>query len=139
VAKNKTSATKVSVEAFLAGVPDAARRADAMTLIDMMQSATGEKPVMWGPSIVGFGSYHYRYDSGHEGDGPVVSFSPRKAALVIYIVLGFQGAEPLMAKLGKHTTGQSCLYVKRLSDIDLSVLKALIAQSVAAVRARFPG
>lgn len=111
MADNKTKPTKISVEAFLDSVTDAGKRADALALIDLMRSATGEKPVMWGPSIVGFGSYHYRYESGREGDSPIVGFSPRKAALVLYIVTGFLGAEPLLAKLGKHTTGKSCFYV----------------------------
>lgn len=87
---NKTKPTAIGVEAFLDSVPDAGKRADALVLIDMMQRATGEKPVIWGPSIIGFGSYHYRYDSGREGDSPVVGFSPRKAALVLYIVTGFR-------------------------------------------------
>lgn len=134
---NKTKPTKVSVEAFLDSVPDAGKRADALVLIDIMQRATGEKPVMWGPSIIGFGSYHYRYDSGREGESPVVGFSPRKAELVLYIVTGFTGAEPLLAKLGKHTTGKSCLYIKHLTDVDQRVLRKLVDQSVAAVRAKY--
>lgn len=137
MADNKTKPTKVSVMAFLDSLPDAGRRADALVLIDMMQRATGEKPVMWGPSIIGFGSYHYRYDSGRECDSPVVGFSPRKAALVLYIVPGFTGAEPLLVKLGKHTTGKSCLYVKRLADVDPEILRQLVEQSVAAVRAKY--
>lgn len=136
---NKTKPTAVSVETFLESVPDASKRADALLLIDMMHRATGEKPVMWGPSIIGFGSYHYRYESGREGDSPVVGFSPRKAALVIYIVTGFDDAAPLLAKLGKHTTGKSCLYVKRLADVDQRVLRDLVDRSVAAVRAKLGG
>jgi hypothetical protein len=137
MAENKTKATDVSVEAFIASVPDASKRADALALIDMMQTATGEKPVIWGPSIIGFGSYHYRYESGREGDSPIVGFSPRKEALVLYIVTGFRGAEPLLAKLGKHTKGKSCLYVKRLADVDQAVLRGLLDQSVATVRAKY--
>lgn len=136
--ESKTRPTTMRVDAFLDSVPDANKRADALMLIDMMRSATGEKPVMWGPSIVGFGSYRYRYESGREGDSPIVGFSPRKAALVLYIVTGFRAAEPLLAKLGKHTTGKSCLYVKRLADVDLSILRQLVDQSVAAVRAKYP-
>lgn len=136
MAETKTKVTTVSVETFLASVPDVGKRADAVALIDMMQSATGEKPRMWGPSIIGFGTYHYRYESGREGDSPLVGFSPRKAAMVLYIVTGFSGAEGLLAKLGKHTTGKSCLYVKRLSDIDLTFLRRLVDESVAAVRAK---
>jgi hypothetical protein len=137
MAANKTVPTGVSVEAFLDSVSDDGKKADAVRLIDLMQDATGEPPVMWGPSIVGFGSYHYRYESGREGDSPVVGFSPRKTSLVIYIVTGFSGAEPMLAKLGKHTTGKSCLYVKRLSDVDLKVLAQLIKQSVRAVRKNY--
>ena len=138
MAENKTKPTSVSINTFLDSVPDASKRADALALIDMMQSATGEKPAMWGPSIIGFGSYHYRYESGREGDSPIVGFSPRKGALVLYIVTGFKGAEPLLAKLGKHTTGKSCLYVKHLADVDLGILRKLVDQSVAAVRAKYP-
>jgi Domain of unknown function (DU1801) len=137
MAENKTKATNVTVEAFLASVADASKRADALALIDMMQTASNEKPRMWGPSIIGFGSYHYHYESGREGDSPIVGFSPRKAALVIYIVTGFRGAEPLLAKLGKHSMGKSCLYVKRLADVDLPVLRKLIDHSVVAVRAKY--
>lgn len=135
---NKTKPTMISVEDFLDGVTDASKKADALALIDLMRKATGEKPVMWGPSIIGFGSYHYRYESGREGDSPIVGFSPRKSALVLYIVPGFREAEPLLAKLGKHTTGKSCLYVKRLADVDLGILRQLVDQSVAAVRAKYP-
>lgn len=137
MADNKTKSTDVSVRTFLDGVPDAGKRADALALIDILQSATGEEPVMWGPSIIGFGSYHYRYESGREGDNPIVGFSPRKAALVLYMVTGFRGAESLLAKLGKHTTGKSCLYLKRLNDVDQRVLRRLVDQSVAAVRAKY--
>jgi hypothetical protein len=101
-----------------------------------MQSASGEEPTMWGPSIVGFGSYHYTYDSGREGDMPLVAFSPRKAATVLYSAIGSSGSEALLAKLGKHTTGKGCLYIKRLADVDQEVLEALIVKSVAAMRAR---
>ena len=139
MAENKTKVTNVSVEAFLASVPDVGKRADALALIEMMQTATGEKPQMWRPSIIGFGTYHYRYESGREGDSLLVGFSPRKAALVLYIVTGFRGAEPLLAKLGKHTTGKSCLYVKRLADVDLTVLRKLVDESVVAMRAKYKG
>lgn len=138
MAANKTKPTAVTVKAFLAGMPDQRKHADALALIELMEAVTGEKPRMWGPSIVGFGSYHYRYDSGREGDSPIVGFSPRKAALVLYIVTGFRGAEPLLARLGKHTTGKSCLYVKRLADIDLDVLRELVTKSVTEMRARYP-
>src|SRR5215469_7136385 len=114
MAENKTRATKSSVTAFVGGLADPDRRADAKALIKLMHSATAEKPKMWGPSIIGFGSYHYKYDSGREGDMPIVGFSPRKAATVLYNVCGFDGAEELRAKLGKHATGKGCLYIKKL-------------------------
>lgn len=137
MADSKTKPTMISVEAFLGGIADAGKRADALALIDLMRKATGEKPVMWGPSIIGFGSYHYRYESGREGDSPIIGFSPRKSALVLYIVPGFREAEPLLAKLGEYTTGKSCLYVKRLADVDIGILRKLVDQSVAAVRAKY--
>lgn len=129
MAENKTKATRASVAAFMAAIPDDAKRADAKTLVKMMRAATGETPKMWGPSIVGFGSHHYVYESGREGDMPVVAFSPRKAALVLYI--GAAGETALLAKLGKHSVGKGCLYIKRLADVDAKVLEALIAKAVA--------
>jgi len=138
MADNKTKQTELSVAAFIEALPDEISRADAKALVKLMQSATGEKPKMWGPSIVGFGSRHYKYDTGREGDMPVVSFSPRKTATVLYSVTGFTGAEALLEKLGKHTTGKGCLYVKKLADVDPKVLEALIVKSVAAIRARHP-
>jgi len=139
MADNKTKPTKVSVAAFIDAVPDQTRRADARTLVKLMQSATGEKPKIWGPSIIGFGSYHYRYDSGREGDMPIVAFSPRKAATVLYIMREFGGAAALLARLGKHTSGASCLYVKNLAAVDQKVLEELVVKSVAAVRVKYPG
>ena len=136
MAENKTKPTKLSVPAFIAAVTDATRRADAKALVKLMQSATGEKPKMWGPSIVGFGSCHYTYESGREGDMPLAGFSPRKAATVLYGLTGSSDAEALLAKLGRHTTGKGCLYIKRLADVDKKVLEALVAKSVAAKRTR---
>jgi hypothetical protein len=101
-----------------------------------MQRASGEKPKLWGPSIVGFGSYHYRYDSGREGDMPLISFSPRKAATVLYGMLEHSEAKALLAKLGRHTTGKGCLYIKKLADVDRTVLETLITNAVARYRAR---
>src|SRR5713101_9306842 len=112
MAENNTKPTKSSVAAFIDELTDETKRADAKVLVKLMQSATGEKPKMWGPSIIGFGSYHYTYDSGREGDMPLVGFSPRKAATVLYIHTGFSGHPALLAKLGKHTTGKGCLYIK---------------------------
>ncbi len=138
MAENKTKATKASVAAYIAALTDQTRRADAKALVKLMQSATGEKPKMWGPSIIGFGSCHYTYDSGREGDMPLVGFSPRKAATVLYITRGFSGSEELVAKLGKHTGDRGCLYVKKLADVDQKVLERLVVKSVATVRAKYP-
>lgn len=135
MAENKTKPTKMSVAAFIDAVPDESKRADAKALVKLMQRVAGGKPTMWGPSIIGFGSYHYRHDSGREGDMPLVGFSPRKAATVLYISMGFSGSEALLAKLGKYT-GKGCLYIKKLGDIDEEILEALIVKSVAAIRAR---
>ncbi len=138
MADNKTKPTKLSVSAFIEKLTDRTRRADAKALVHLMQSASGEKPKMWGPSIIGFGSYHYRYDSGREGDTPLIAFSPRKAATVLYNMTGFSGSEALRAKLGKHANGKGCLYIKKLADVDHKVLAALVVKSVAAMRKRCP-
>ena len=103
--ENKTKATNVSVRAYIEGLTDATRRSEARELVEVMQRASGEKPKLWGPSIVGFGSYHYKYDSGREGDMPLISFSPRKAAMVLYSMLAHAEAKAVLAKLGRHTTG----------------------------------
>jgi hypothetical protein len=134
MAENKTKPTKLSVAAFIDALTDSARRADAKALVKLMQSAAGEKPKMWGPSIIGFGSYHYRYESGREGDMPVIAFSPRKAATVLYGMTEFSEAAELLAKLGKHTTGKGCLYIKKLADVDQHVLEALVVRSLASKR-----
>jgi len=123
--------TSADVDAFLAAVPDENRRADAHAVLDLMRSVTGESPVMWGPSIVGFGSYHYRYESGRTGDAPLAGFSPRKANLVVYLVGGFEDRYPkLLEQLGPHKTGKACLYLKRLGDVDVDVLRQLIERSM---------
>ena len=137
MADNKTKATKASVAAYIDALPDKSRCADAKTLVKLMQRATGEKPKMWGSSIIGFGSYHYTYESGREGDMPLVGFSPRNAAFVLYLMLGLNRAEALLAKLGKHTTGKGCLYIKKLADVQQGVLERVIASSVAAMRAKY--
>jgi hypothetical protein len=134
MAENKTKPTKVSVTAFIGAVADPVKRADAKAIVKMMQSATGEKPKMWGPSIIGFGSYHYKYDSGREGDMPIIGFSPRKPATVLYLTASRDSAA-LLAKLGKHSGGKGCLYIKKLADVDQKVLEAMIGKSVAARRA----
>ncbi|MDX1478569.1 MAG: DUF1801 domain-containing protein [Saprospiraceae bacterium] len=136
MAELKTKPHKGNVDAFLASIDNEQRRDDARAVLALMQKVTGEEPVMWGPSIVGFGSYHYKYDSGREGDWFVAGFSPRKTSLTLYIMSGFKRHDELMARLGKHTTGKSCLYIKRLSDIDMSVLEELIRESIKEVRRR---
>ena len=130
MAELKTKPTQQSVVDFLNGIPDEVKRQDCFTLVELMKEITQAEPVMWGDSIVGFGSYHYRYASGREGDMPLVAFSPRKQSLTLYITSGFDQFESLMGKLGKHTTSKACLYIKRLEDIDLPTLKELVRQSV---------
>jgi hypothetical protein len=134
--ENKTKATILSVGAFIDALTDPTRHSDARELLELMQRASGEKPRLWGPSIVGFGSYHYRYESGREGDMPLISFSPRKAAMVLYSMLDHSEAKTLLAKLGRHTTGKGCLYIKKLADVDRTVLETLIKNAVAHPRAR---
>jgi hypothetical protein len=135
MADNKTKPTKLSVSSFIGALTDETKRADAKSLVKLMQRATGEEPKMWGPSIIGFGSYHYTYESGREGDMPLVGFSPRKAATVLYGT-GIGDSEKLLATLGKHTTGKGCLYIKKLADVDQKVLESMIVKSVTAKRAR---
>ena len=134
-AEAKTKPTKVKVSDFLNKVSDATRREDCFAVARMMEEITGEKPQMWGPSIVGFGTWHYKYASGHEGDWPVAAFSPRKQDLTLYLMPGFENRGELMSKLGKHKTGKSCLYIKRLSDIHIPTLKKLIKASVKDLKA----
>jgi hypothetical protein len=135
MAANKTQLNDLSVAAFIAQLADP-QRADAKAFVKLLQNATGEKPRMWGPSIIGFGAYHYKYESGREGDMPLLAFSPRKAATVLYNFTGFSGADALLTKLGKHTTGKACLNIKKLSDVDPAVLKELATKAAAAMRAR---
>ncbi len=136
MADQKTKPTRVSVTKFIASVPDDRRRAEARTLLKVFKAATGKRPRMWGPSIVGYGSYHYKYKSGHEGDCFLAGFSPRKAALTVYIVAGFKEFGPLLKKLGRHKKSVSCLYIPRLDEVDLKVLEQMIRKSVAAVEKR---
>ena len=131
----KTQPTEASVEDFLAAAEPARRREEGRILCALMQEVMGEAPVMWGPSIVGFGSYHYKYASGREGDAPLIGFSPRKANLALYITSDFDRYGALMDRLGKFTTGKACLYVKRLSDVDEATLRELVRQSVVDMRA----
>ena len=133
----KTRPTDASVEAFLEAVADEQKRSDARVVAGIMAEITGSTGVMWGSSIVGFGTYHYRYASGREGDFLETGFSPRKRALTLYVMAGFSEYEDLLGRLGKHTTGKSCLYVKRLADIDLDVLRDLLDRSVAYIRDKY--
>lgn len=129
MADNKTVETDASVDAFLDGVENDKRRQDARALLELMQRVTGVEPRMWGPSIVGFGKYHYRYESGREGDMLRVGFSPRKAKLSLYMIVKDDEYARLLEKLGKFKTGGSCLYINKLEDVDLSTLEALVARS----------
>jgi len=130
MAELKTKRTHSSVTAFLDQVSDESRRKDSQTLVRMMKKATKAEPKMWGTSIVGFGDYRYKYASGRENDWFLVGFSPRKQDLTLYIMAGFDKHDALLSKLGKYKTGKSCLYIKRLSDVDTSVLQDLIATSI---------
>jgi len=130
MAELKTKPNKVSVEKFLNSVKDEKKRNDSFGILEMMKKITKDEPVMWGTSIVGFGKYHYKYASGREGDWFLTGFSPRKQNLTIYIMSGFKRYNALMKKLGKHKTGSSCLYINKLEDLDMKVLKELITESV---------
>lgn len=138
MAANKTQETDADVTAFLAGVADPAQRADADTIIAMMSAASGQPPKMWGASIIGFGRYHYRYESGREGDMCRIGFSPRKGQTVLYIVDGFPSHAASLAKLGKHKTGKACLYIKKLADVDMGILQQLVTESLAEMDRRYP-
>ncbi|HRY44069.1 MAG TPA: DUF1801 domain-containing protein [Thermoanaerobaculia bacterium] len=136
MAEPKTKKTDASVEAFLDAVADPGRREDARAVLALMKRITGEEPKMWGPSIVGFGSYTYTYASGRTGDWPIAGFSPRKQALTLYVMPGFEKDADLMKRLGKHKTGKSCLYLNRLADVDAGVLEELVRRSVERMRNR---
>jgi hypothetical protein len=138
MAEPKTKATRASVDNYIDAIDDELRRDDCRALVKLMTRVTKEPPVMWGPSIVGFGSYHYRYASGHEGDSCLAGFSSRKGDISIYVTAGLEGQQPLLAKLGKHKAGKVCLYVKRLADIDLKTLESLVKNSVTEMRRRYP-
>ncbi len=126
----KTKPTKKSVEQFLKKVENPTKREDSFKILELMKEITQEKPLMWGESIVGFGSYHYKYSSGREGDWPLVGFSPRKKNLTLYIMSGFERYELLLDNLGKFKTGKSCLYINKLKDVDIKILRDLILESV---------
>ena len=135
MAEQKTKPTEASVKEFLNQIADKERRDDCFTVAKIMEEITGHKPKMWGPSIVGFGTYRYKYASGREGDWPITGFSPRKKDLTLYMMVGFEKQSELMQQLGKHSTGKSCLYLKRLSDIHIPTLKKLIKWSIKELKA----
>ena len=133
----KTKPTEVKVEDFLNAVEPEWKRDDAFVVLELMEKITGEKAVMWGPSIVGFGKYHYKYESGREGDMPIAAFSPRKSALVVYLLRGFEGEKNLLENLGKYKISKACLYINKLSDVNLTVLEQLIRDSIESVKKKY--
>lgn len=130
MAEIKTRKTAASVADFIAAVPNATRRADAQAVVKLMQKVTGKKPKLWGPTIIGFDEYHYRYASGHEGDMCMLGFSPRGSALVLYVLCGGD-VDALLPQLGKHKRGKGCLYINRLADVDMKVLEELVRKAYA--------
>ncbi|MFN8597086.1 MAG: DUF1801 domain-containing protein [Anaerolineae bacterium] len=138
MAESKTKATDSSVEAFLNAIPDEQKRADSIALVKLIKQVTRLEPTMWGSNIVGFGSYHYKYASGREGDSMLVGFSPRKQNLTLYLMLGVADYGDLLKKLGKYKTGKGCLYINQLSDVNVPTLKELIKQSAKNLKALHP-
>ncbi|WP_029278811.1 DUF1801 domain-containing protein [Pedobacter borealis] len=138
MAQNKTTENDLSVPGFLNTIPDENKRADCFNLSDIISQVTGFKAKMWGNAIVGFGSYHYKYESGREGDAPLVGFSPRKDAIALYLSSQFKYREELLAKFGKHKTAKACIYLKKMSDIDVAVLKEMITNSVERIKSLYP-
>ncbi|MEO5931084.1 MAG: DUF1801 domain-containing protein [Candidatus Kapaibacterium sp.] len=134
MAELKTKETDESVEGFLDGVADEKKRDDSRAILDLMKAATGMEPAMWGSSMIGFGRYHYVYESGHEGDTFLTGFSPRKASLTLYITGGLCSHEALLTKLGKHRQGKGCLYINKVEDIDMAILRELIERSVRSLK-----
>lgn len=138
MAKTKTKPTNQSVDEFIAAFADTEqKRQDSYALIKLMQKVSGHDPYMWGPSIIGFGSYHYKYASGHEGDAPMLGFSPRKAAISLYVFTGLQEHRHLLDSLGKYKMGKACIYIKQLSDIDEKVLKTIMKESIRYLKATY--
>jgi len=138
MAENKTKANEESVDDFL-GKTDEATRQDCYRLISLMEKITGEKPKMWGPAIIGFGQYHYKYESGREGDICKIGFSPRKGKLTLYVLAGIEGQSELMATIGKHQAGKGCLYIKKVDDMDLGVLEQMIRKTMAYLESKHKG
>jgi hypothetical protein len=138
MAKNKTTYTKNSVTEFVDKIENEAKRDDSFQLIEIYKSITGFEPRMWGPTIIGFGNYHYKYESGHEGDAPLAAFSPRKDSLVLYFAPEYENREVLLSQLGKHKSSKACVYVKKLSDIDVKVLERMVVTSMDYIRKLYP-
>jgi hypothetical protein len=136
--EQKTKENDTSVIAFIEDVDSPKKREDAYKLLDIFTETSGYPAKMWGPSIIGFGSYHYKYGSGHEGDAPLVGFSPRKGKISLYFVLGDSQRESLLQEFGKHTTGKACVYINKVDDIHVEVLRALISQSIQFLKETFP-
>jgi hypothetical protein len=134
---NKTQQTSQSPEDFIASVGHSGRRHDARRLLDIFSDATGLAPRMWGPSIIGYGRYHYKYESGRQGDFMLTGFSPRQSNLSLYIIPGYENLQDKLDRLGKHKTGKSCLYINRLADIDEAVLREIIEYDIQYMRARY--
>lgn len=139
MAQNKTVETTGSVDGYLASITDPERRADCMALVDIFSKASGYPAKMWGTAIVGFGSYHYKYDSGREGDAPLAGFSSRAKEISLYLSYDFDKRDELLAKFGKHKTGKACIYIKNLADIDPAVLGRMVKASVSQTRKKYPG
>jgi hypothetical protein len=138
MATNKTTETTKSVSGFIKAVDNETKRNDSLQLVALMKEMSGFEPKMWGPTIIGFGTYHYKYNSGHEGDAPLIGFSPRKDAIVLYLESDFPKRESLLKKFGKHKTGASCVYVKKLADIDMTVLKEMVNASLQHTQTKKP-
>ena len=130
MAKNKTTQTAVSVEDFINTLSDNTKRGDSFSIIELMKKLTGMPPKMWGPSIVGFGTYHYTYASGREGDSPLICFSPRATAIVFYLSENLENRTALLEKLGQHTTGKACIYIKKLEDVNMDILQQMIVNHI---------
>jgi hypothetical protein len=138
MAKNKTTETSVNVHEFISSIKDETKRKDSLMLIELIKNQSGHEPKMWGPSIVGFGKYHYKYDSGREGDGPLIGFSPRASALTLYLSGQFENRDELLGKLGKHKTDKGCIYIKKLSDISITTLGEMITNHIKHIHEIYP-
>lgn len=138
MAKNKTEETLLNVNDFINAVKDETKRTDCFILVELIKKQTGLEPRMWGPSIVGFGSYHYKYDSGHEGDSPLVGFSPRASAITLYLSGHFEKRDELLKKLGKYKTDKGCIYLKKLNDINIETLQNMITNHIRYIQKLYP-